>query len=198
MDRSTSKPLEVKCAEASASATPRLCTRTKREAPSGRLFLGRTRSPTCRGTASSFASNFPVTHFAVSKIAGSMKPGHRFKQRTNPYLSKRSALIGRPLGSLSPAPLHATHEGAVIHHTANLLCHFSPGWRSRAWGHIDLIRNMKLRLQKWFVWLLSIIALISMAGGVEDLGGIDNWEMSPLKLGVFAFPPFLVSACCAT
>lgn len=96
-----------------------------------------------------------------------MTAGHRIKERSNPYLSKGLALIGRPLGSLSPPPLHETHKGAVIHHTANLLCHFSSGWTSAARGRIDLMENMKLRLQKWFVWLLSIIGLMSMAGGAE-------------------------------
>lgn len=129
-----------------------------------------------------FAPNFSITHFS-RQIVSPMKPGCHFKQFTNPYHYRRSFLIGSPLNSLSSAPLHEPQKGTIIHHTPNLFCHFSFGWTIRARGHIDFIKNMKLRLQKWNVCLLSIIALISMTnrGKRETTSGPDTLKERDIK-----------------
>lgn len=107
----------------------------------------------------------PLTSFCSQFFCHSFQcqfNGHRFKQYTDPYRYTRSFLIGSPFKCLSSAPLHEPHKGTIIHHTPNLFRHFSFAWKIRARGHIDFIKNMKLRLQKWNICLLSIIALITM------------------------------------
>lgn len=79
----------------------------------------------------SFCSQFFCHSSQRSPIANSMKPAHHFTQHTNPYHHTRSCLIGSPLNCLSSAPLH---KGAIIHHTPNLLCHFSFKWKIRGQG----------------------------------------------------------------
>lgn len=130
-----------------------------------------------------FAPNFSITHFS-SQIVSSLKPGRHFKQFTNPYHYKRSFLIGSPLNSLSLALLNEPQQGTIIHHTLNLFCHFSFGWKIRAGGHIDFIKNMKLRLQKWNVCLLSIIALITMTdrGKRKHTSGPDTLKKRDIQI----------------
>lgn len=78
-------------------------------------------------------SKFSVTLFS-SHVAISMKPDHHFKQYPDPYHNRRGFLIGSPFNFLSSAPLHEPHKGAIIHHTPNVFCHFSLGWKIRARG----------------------------------------------------------------
>lgn len=81
------------------------------------------------------------------------------------HIYKREAL----LLEVHSAPYHRLHYMRHIKAPSSIIQQiccviFLQDGRSGPGGHIDFIKNMKLRLQKWFVWLLSIIGLITMTG----------------------------------